>query len=42
MVIEAGSRMNEEIGQSKKISLELLSEVRNIGLNNAINHKINE
>jgi hypothetical protein len=42
MSIEVGSKMSDEFGQSKIISLELLSEVRNIGLNNAINHKINE
>jgi hypothetical protein len=42
MVIEVGLRMSDEFGQSKKISLKLLSEVRNIGLNNAINNKINE
>jgi uncharacterized protein YdcH (DUF465 family) len=42
MVIEMGSRMSDEFGQSKKINLELLNEVRNICLNNAINHIINE
>jgi hypothetical protein len=41
MVIDVDSRMSDEFGQSKKISLKLLSEVKNIGLNNAINHKIN-